>query len=139
MTIYEPGVNIGKAIADRIRGYPVLEKEIKRRPREKTKRKPRKRPACWIVCPNFIARPPKTMSRGAGEKPYSFSVLILSETRKERDEALGHMIRCGQEEIKAGNKRFWLHAVEYGLQHSALFRAELKYIFRLRQSPGKIS
>jgi len=78
------------------------------------------------------------VSKEASEKNYSFSVLIFSYTREELHRALDHMIRCGYEEIEAGDKRFWLYAVKHSFQHKALFQAELKYIFRVRQIPEEI-
>jgi len=132
MGIFKPGVNIGKAIAGRVKGFPVGEKKPKKKRRGDSH-------SCWILCPSFHMKPPKKISREAAEKDHNYSIFIFSESSKERDEALNHMIRCGQEEIEAGNKRFWLHAVNYKLQHKALFQAELKYIFRVRQIPEEIS
>lgn len=129
--IFKMGVNIGKAIAGRVKGFPVGNKKPKKKPRGKSQ-------TCWIACPDFKVKPPKIVSREAAEKNYSFSVFISSETRKELLEALNHMIRCAYEEIEAGNKRFWLHAVSHKLQHKGLFQAELKYIFRVRQIPEEI-
>lgn len=130
MSIFKPGTPIGKMIAKRVTGFSVWEKEpVKKLKKELT---------CWILCPDFKARAPKVVSKEAGEKNYSFSVLIFSKTRKELQEALDHMIRCAYEEIEAGNKRFWLYAVKHSFQHRALFRAELKYIFRVRQLPEEI-
>lgn len=128
--IFKTGINIGKAIAGRVKGFPVYNEEPKKK---------LKRPSCWIICPHFIVKPPKTVSKMAGEKNYNFSVVIFSRTRKVLLEALNHMIRCGYEEIEAGNKRFWLHAVKHSIRHKALFQAELKYIFRVKQIPEEIS
>lgn len=130
MNIFNTGTAIGKTIAKRVTGFPVWEKE--------PKKKPKKESTCWILCPDFRVKAPKVVSKEASEKNYSFSVLIFSETRNECSEALDHMIRCGQEEIEAGNKRFWLYAVKHSVQHRRLFQAELKYIFRVRQLPEEI-
>ena len=130
MGIFKPGIPIGKTIAKRIKGFPVWEKE--------PAKKPKKKLTCWILCPDFRVRPPKTVDNEAAKKNYNFSVLIFSDTRGELKEALDHMIRCGYEEIEAGNKRFWLYAVKHSTQHKALFQAELKYIFRVRQLPEEI-
>lgn len=130
MSIFKTGTTIGKTIAKRVTGFPVWEKE--------PMKEPMKKHTCWIICPDFRVRSPKTVDKEASEKSYSFSVLIFSKTRKECSEVLDHMIRCGQKEIEAGDKRFWLHAVDYSLQHTVLFQAELKYIFRVRQLPEEI-
>ena len=130
MGIFKTGTPIGRTMAKRVKSFPVWE--------ETPKKKPKKRPTCWILCPDFRATAPKVVSKEAGEKSYGFTVQIFSETREELHKALNHMIRCGQEEIEAGNKRFWLHAVNYSLQHSGLFQAKLKYIFRVRQLPEEI-
>lgn len=129
MSILKPGTAIGKTIASRVKGYPVCEKEPKRK---------KKIPTCWIRIPTYNVKPPKRVDRGAGEKNYPLFIQIFSETRAELIEAVDHMIRCGYEEIEAGDKRFWLHAVNIAVQHRAIFRADLKYIFRLRQLPEEI-
>jgi len=130
MSMFKTGVNIGKAIAKRVTGFPVYNEE--------PKKKPKKQPTCWAICPDFWVRPPKTVDNEAGKKNYSFSIMIFSETRKEREEALDQMIRCAQEEIATEDKRFWLYAVDYSFHHTVLFQAELKYIFRVRQLPEEI-
>ena len=130
MSILKPGTPIGKIITKRVTDFSVWEKE--------PAKKPKKGLTCWILCPDFRARAPKVVSKEASEKNYSFSVLIFSRTREELHKALDHMIRCGYEEIEAGDKRFWLYAVKHSFQHRALFRAELKYIFRVRQLPEEI-
>lgn len=126
MGIFKPGTAIGKAISKRVEGFPVWEKEPAKKPKTVT---------CWILCPDFRVKPPKTVDAETGKKYYSFSVMIFSTTRKELAEALDHMIRCGYEEIEAGDKRFWLHAVKHSIHHTTLFQAKLKYIFRVRQIP----
>jgi len=131
MGILNKGTAIGKTIAQRVKGFPVWE--------EVPKKKLKKKATCWILCPDFRVKLPKVISKEATEKSYSFSVSIFSETREELQEALDHMIRCAYEEIEAGNKRFWLHAVKHSIQHKMLFQAELKYIFRVRQLPEEIS
>lgn len=130
MGIFNKGTNIGKTIAQRVKGFPVWEKE--------PKKKPKKKPTCWVICPDFRVKTPKVVSKEGSEKDYKLSVQIFSETRKEALAALNHMIRCGKEEIEAGNKQFWLHCVTYGIQHKALYLVELKYIFRLKQLPEEI-
>lgn len=130
MSISKTGVNIGKAVAGRVRDFPVYNEE--------PKKKPKKQPTCWAICPDFRVRPPEAVDNEAGKKDYSFSILIFSETRKERDDALDHMIRCAQKEIATEDKRFWLYAVDYSLHHTVLFQAKLKYIFRVRQLPEEI-
>lgn len=131
MEIFKPGVNIGKAIADRVQGFPVGEKRPKKKPKGKSH-------TCWIICHSFKVKPPKLIDKTASEKSYSFSVFIYGETRQEVLKALNHMIRCGYEEIEVGDKRFWLYAVKHSVQHRALFQAELKYIFRVYQIPEEI-
>jgi len=128
MSIFKSGINIGKAIAERVKGFPVGEKKPKKKPRGASR-------TCWILCPEFKVKLPKKIDP---EKDYKFSVLIFATTGKERGEALDHMIRCGKDEIKADNRRFWLHAVSHKLQHRTLFQAELTYIFRVRQIPEQI-
>jgi len=120
MKILRKGVDVGKVIADRVKGYPVGTKE------------PEKKPPCWIVCPSFKLKAPKTVTKEGAERDHSYTIQIFSETEKQRKEALDHMIRCGQKEIADGSKRFWLHAVTYGFQDEALFTAELRYIFRVK-------
>lgn len=142
MELFDPEINIGKIIAGRVKGYPIFEKdpkkEPKRKPKSKSKRKPKKMPPCWILCPDFIVQPPKVVDLEAGRESYYYTIQIFSETRKDRDEMLVHMINCGQEEIEAGDKRIWLHAVNYSTGRAALFLAELKYIFRVKQAPEEI-
>lgn len=143
MEKFDPEINIGKTIADRVKGYPVLEKEPKkkaRKARSGVKSKPKKEPPCWIVCPSFIVEPPKrVISREELEKEYPLTIKIYGETRKERDEALDHMIRCGQKEIEAGDKRFWLYGFKQSVQRRGFWEAELEYFFRVKQLPEKIS
>ena len=131
MQIFPKGTAIGKTIAGRVRGFRVWEKL--------PKKMPRKKPTCWILCPDFRVKMPKVVTKAASEKDYNFTVQIFSESRAECSEALDHMIRCGQEDIGAGNKRFWLNSVTYGIRHQALFKAELTYNFRVRQAPEEIS
>lgn len=130
MGVFKTGTNIGKTIARRVKGFPVYSKEPK---------KQKKKLLPWILCPDFIVKPPKVISVAAKEKDYSFSIQIFSGTRRNLDKALNHMISCGKKEIEAGNKRFWLHAVNYSIQRKAISMAELKYIFRVRQIPEEIS
>ena len=130
MGVFKTGTNIGKTIARRVKGFPVYSKEPK---------KQKKKLLPWILCPDFIVKPPKVISAAAKEKDYSFSIQIFSGTRRNLDRALNHMISCGKKEIEAGNKRFWLHAVNYSIQRKAISMAELKYIFRVRQIPEEIS
>jgi len=133
MGIFKSGINIGKAIADRVTAFPVGEKKPKKKSRGKSS-------TCWVHCPDFRVKMPKVVSQAAAEKDYSFTIKISSETRKECLKALDYMISCGRdEEIEAGSKRFWLHAVTYGIRHEGLFLAELTYIFRVRQIPEEIS
>ena len=131
MRIFKTGTAIGKTIAGRIKGFPVWEKE--------PKKKPRRKPTCWILCPDFRVKAPKVINAAEREKDYNFSIEIFSETQEECSEALDHMIRCGQKEIEAGDKRFWLYAVNHSIVHKRLFLAKLKYIFRVRQIPEEIS
>lgn len=143
MEKFDPGINIGKTIADRVKGYLVLKKELKKRIRKVksgVKNKPKKRPPCWIICPSFIVEPPKRVtSKEQLEKEYPLTVTIYGETRKERDEALDYMIRCGQEEIEAGDKRFWLYGFKQSVRRRGFWEAELKYFFRVKQVPEEIS
>jgi len=130
MGLLKKGINIGKTIAKRVKAFPVYSKEPK---------KHKKKLLPWILCPDFIVKPPKVVNAAASEKDYSFSIQIFSGTRRNLDKALNHMISCGKKEIEAGNKRFWLHAVSYKIQRKAISMAELKYIFRVRQIPEEIS
>ena len=141
MRKFDPKINVGEIIASRIRGYPYMEEEPKKRVRKgKPKKKPKKGPPCWIICPSLIVQPPKILNtREQREKNYCLTVNIYSETRKERDEALDHMIRCGQEEIEAGNKRIWLHGSMHSIQRRGFWEAELKYNFRVKKAPEEIS
>lgn len=129
MQIFKTGTAIGKTVAGRVRGFRVWEKLPKKMPRRK--------PTCWILCPDFKVKTPKAVTQAVSEKDYNFTVEIFSETRAECNKALDHMIRCGQENIEVGDKCFWLNAVTYGIQHQALFKAELTYNFRVRQIPDK--
>jgi len=131
MGIFKTGVDIGKTVAGRVKGFSAGGTTPKKKPRGK-------RSTCWIICPSFHVKAPKVVSAAAREKDYAYSVEIFSTTRKEWMKALDHMISCGKEEIKEKNKRFWLHAVTYGIQHKALFQGELKYIFRVKQIPDEI-
>jgi hypothetical protein len=126
MELFKRGENIGKVLAGRVKDFPTFLKE------------PKKKPARWAVCPDFTVRPPRVVSKEASEKNYRFSVLIYSSDREDCLEMLDHMIRCGQEEIESGNKRFWLYAVKHSIRQSGLFQAELTYIFRVRQVPEEI-
>lgn len=127
MGLFKKGVNIGKIIANRVKDFPVCEKE------------PKKKLARWITCPDFSVKLPKAINKEEKERNYNFSITIFSEHRDELEEMLDYMIHCGKEDIKAeGNKFFWLHAVNYSIQHKMLFQATLKYIFRVEQFPEEI-
>ena len=141
MEKFDPKINVGEVIASRIKGYLYMEKEPKVRVRKKKlKRKPKKSPSCWIICPSLIVQPPRVIStREQREKNHCLVVNIYSDTRKERDEALNHMIRCGQEEIEAGSKRIWLYGVRHSIQRRGFWEAELSYIFRVKKAPEEIS
>ena len=137
MQIFKSGINIGEIIANRVISYPILEKDPKKK--RKSKRKTQKMPPCWIICPDYIVKPPKVIDPEASKKDYNLTVNIFSDTRKERDEALDHMIRCGQEEIEAGNKRIWLYGSTHSIQRRGFWEAELRYIFRVKKAPEEIS
>lgn len=130
MQILKTGTAIGKTIAKRVEGFRVWE--------EMPKKMPKKKLTCWILCPDFRVKAPKVLSPAAAEKDYIFTVEIYSDTREEAQRALDHMIRCGNEEIEAGNKRFWLHATGYSTVHKGLYWIRLTYIFRVRQLPEEI-
>lgn len=129
MQIFKTGTAIGKTIASRVKGFPVW--------KELPKKKPKKKPTCWILCPDFRVKAPKVVSSAAAEKDYVLTIEIYSETREEAQRALDHMLRCGKEEIEAGNKRFWLHATGHSIVRKGLFWVRLTYIFRVRQVPDK--
>lgn len=131
MRFLKTGTNIGQIISSRTRGYPVWQKLPKKEPRRK--------PTCWILCPDYWVKAPKTIIQTASEKDYSFSIKIFSETRAECSEALDHMIRCGQTAIQAGDKAFWLYAVNHSIVKKGLFLARLTYIFRVSKIPDEIS
>lgn len=123
------GTAIGKAVAKRVEKYPVFEEPPKTAPRK----------TCWVIVPAYTAPAlPKTLNEAARKKDYSFTVHIFSTTRAQAVTALDYLIVCGGMEIPAGNKRFWLHAVTYGIQHTDLFKVRLTYIFRARQIPEEI-
>ena len=130
MRIFLKSTAIGKIIAGRVRDFRVWEKL--------PKKMPKRMPTCWVICPDFRVKAFKVVTRAISEKDYNFTVQIFSETRAECSKALDHMIRCGQEDIEAGNRCFWLNAVTYGIRHQALFKAELTYNFRVKQLPEKI-
>ena len=132
MGIFKPEIDIGKVIAGRVKGFPVGEKKPKKKARGKDL-------TCWVICPSFRVKSPKVIDQAEAGKDYSYLIMIYSTTRTEVLKALDYMIRCGKEEIEDGNKRFWLHATTYGIQHRALFSIELRYTFRVRQIPEQIS
>ena len=118
MEKFDPEINIGEIIANRIRGYPFLEKEPKvKKARKGAKSKPKKTPPCWIICPHFTVKPLRLLvTKEELETEYSFKVKIYADSRKERDEALAHMIACGKEEIEAGDKLIWLNGYKQSIQ-----------------------
>jgi len=134
MEKFDPEINIGEIIASRIRGYPFLEKEPK--VTKRARKKPKKTPPCWIICPHFTVKPLRlVVTKEELETEYSFKVKIYAESRVLRDEALVHMITCGKEEIEAGNKFIWLNGYKQSIQRQAFWEAELVYFFRVKQCP----
>jgi hypothetical protein len=129
MKTVKKGTAIGKVVAGRVEGYPVFEESPKETPKK----------ACWVVVPDYTAPAlPRTLSEAAAGKDYRFTAHIFSATRTQAEAALDHLIVCGGDEIPAGDKRFWLHAVTYGIQRAGLFKVSLTYIFRARQIPEEI-
>ena len=140
MEKFDPEINIGKIIANRIKGYPYLEKEPKvKRARKGVKSKPKKNPPCWIICPHFTVKPLRLLvTKEELETEYCFKVKIYAESRTLRDEALAHMISCTKEEIEAGDKLIWLYGYKQSIQRRGFWEAELEYFFRVKQCPEKI-
>lgn len=131
MEKFDPEINIGEIIAGRIKGYPYLEKEPEKPKR--ARKKPKKMPPCWIICPHFIVKPLRLLvTKEEPETEYSFKVKIYAESRALRDEALAHMITCGKEEIEAGDKLICLNGVKQSIQRRGFWEAELEYFFRVK-------
>lgn len=140
MEKFDSEVNIGEIIASRIKGYPFLEKEPKvKRARKGAKSKPKKTPPCWIICPHFTVKPLRLLvTKEELETEYGFKVKIYATSRKERDEALVHMIACGKKEIEVGDKLIWLNGYKQSIQRRGFWEAELEYFFRVKEIPEEI-
>lgn len=129
MALFKKGVNIGRIISGRVKGFPVMKKE------------PKKKLAHWIVCPDFKFKPPKTLSREERDRNYDYFVSAFSCSHSEIYKMLDYMIRLGKEPIEAGRVNFWLYAVNHSVHRvkgKQLFQAHIKYIFRAEQSPEEI-
>lgn len=117
--------SLGKTIADRVEGYTVWEKP----PKKKLKRPP----STYIICPDFKVAIPKILSAEASDIPHYFTVEIVSKTRPAIKEALDHMISCAQEDIIVGDKRLELCGFRQSIVKIGVYRADLTYNFKLRQ------
>ena len=117
--------NIGETIADRVVNYHVWEKL--------PKKKLKKHPVAYILCPEFRIGLPKVLSKEASEKPHRFTVKIVAETRSELKKMLNHMIHCAQEDIIIGDKRIELCGFHQAAVKIGLHLADLTYIFRIHQ------
>jgi hypothetical protein len=129
MAIFKKRLNIGKVIYDRVKGFPVMKKE------------PKKKLARWIICPDFKIKPPKMLDREERDENYCYSVLAYSSSHSEIYEMLDYLIRCGKEPVEADNVRFYLHAVKHEISRvkaKQLFQAQIQYIFRAEESPEEI-
>lgn len=123
--MFKKTVSLGKAIADRVKGYTVWEKP--------PKKKLKKHPTTYIICPDFQVAVPRIVSREASETPHSFTIKIVTKTRSVREEALEHMINCAQEDIIVGDKRFELCGFHQSTVKIGVYMADLTYTFKLRQ------
>ena len=124
----KPKKSLGRAIADRVKGYTVWEKL--------PKKMLKKHPTAYVICPDFKVKLPKTkvLSKEATNQKHTFSIQIFSPNRTEAAKMLDEMIWYGKTEIIAGNFAFWLDAVRHSVQRKGPgFRADLTYIFKLRQ------
>lgn len=117
--------SLGKAIASRVEGYTVWEKP--------PKKKLKKHPTAYILCPDFQVAVPTILSREASETPHSFTVKIVTKTRLDLRRALDHMIHCAQEDIIVGDKRFELCGFHQSTVKIGVYTADLTYTFKLRQ------
>jgi hypothetical protein len=127
MSVFKKRIDIGKTIAGRIIGYPAVRRE------------PKTPPKCYIICPDLKISPPKKLK---GDEQYEYSVIAYSENQKTAMEMLDKLLRWGRREIEARDLRFWLHAVKHSIRHvkgKPLFRADLKYIFRVEEIQEEIS
>ncbi|MCK4825173.1 hypothetical protein KA005_56010 [bacterium] len=117
--------NIGRAIADRVKGYHVWDKL--------PKKKLKKHPTDYILCPDFSVTVPKRLSKEATETPHKFTVKIVAKTRPMLRSMLDHMIACAQEDIIVGDKRFELCGFKESAVKIGMHMADLTYTFKLRQ------
>lgn len=120
-------IAIGKIIASRCKQFPVWEDKPGKKAKKST---------CWIRIPTYNVKPPKTVDREAQEMDYPLFIQIFADSTAEALEALDYMIRCGQEEIDAGeNRYFWLSSTKHTIRHRLTFEVDLRYNFRVRQEP----
>ena len=117
--------NIGKAIADRVVGYTVWDKLPKKRLK--------KHPADYILCPDFKVIVPRVLSKEAAETLYIFTAEIVAETRPVLREMLDHMVACVQEDIVIGDKCFECCGYKESSVKIKMHVANLRCIFKLRQ------
>jgi len=129
MAIFKKRIDIGKAIASKVKLFPVFSKE------------PKKKPARWAECPEFKIKPPKASSREERDRDYSYSVSVYSRNHSEIYKMLDYMIECGKEPIEAERIKLQLHAVRHSVHRirgTSLFLAKIRYIFRAEQCPEEI-
>jgi len=125
MRKFDPEINIGEIIADRVKDYTVWVKL----PKKLLKR----HPATFIICPDFPVKIPKVLTEGADKAPHTFTVKITAPTKPELRKVLDHMIQCAKKAVIVGNKQFELYRFSESTVKIGVHLADLTYIFRLRQ------
>ena len=125
MEKFDPEINIGEIIRERIEGYVVRA--------TLPKRKLKKHPASYILCPDFMVTIPKVLTREESEASHKFTVKIVTKTRAALKKALGYMIACAAEDIIADDKRFELCGFHQSTVKIGMHMAGLTYTFKLRQ------
>ncbi len=126
MSVLKKKIDIGKVMVGRVTGYPTARKEPKTPPKQ------------YILCPDFKVAPSKKLK---GDEQFEYSVTAYSEDHKTAAEMRDRLLHWGNEDIEARGFRFWLHAVNHSIRHvrgRPLFRADIKYIFRVERIQEEI-
>lgn len=119
--------NIGKVIAERVKGFQVWD----RLPKKMLKKHPRS----YVICPDCRVKVPKVMTKETEETYHIHGIQMVSDTYKGLEEMRDHMIKCAGDRLMiVGDKAFWLHAItKHNFQKKgSKWQTALTYIFRLR-------
>lgn len=126
MEKFDPEINIGEKIRERIEGYTAWAKLPKRKLKKHSR-------TSYILCPDFKVTIPEVLTKEASEASHKFTIKIVTRTRVALEKALGYMIACASEDIIAYDKRFELCGSHQSTVKIGMHMADLTYIFKLRQ------